>query len=169
MGQGSDDAVDRAKRNAQFSLVFEWAVKRVFTSYSVEITRPAGGARSLLHIRLKTGDAAFSVGWANPSSGTSELYTLGNTLARSKRHRGRELAVPPMQYNRFLEIAKGVLEDFGMHVTIVAFTSDDVELEAETASDAEAAEVEEALAESERFGQGRVDTLPYQNAVVERK
>lgn len=162
MGQGSDDqAIERAKRNAHISLVFERALKRVFTSYEVEMTRPEGGARTLLHIRLKSDEASFSVGWADPSDGMCELYSLGNTLARSKRRRGRELTLPPMQYNRFLEVAKRVLEDFGMNVTIVAFSSDDVEIEAANASDAETAEVEEAVAESEPPGRPRMDTLPY--------
>lgn len=162
MEQGSDELVTaRSKRNAHISLVFEAAVKRVFATYTVEMTRPEGGARSLLHIRLKAGESAFAVGWADPGNGTSELYTLGNTLARSKRQRGREQTLPPMQYNRFLEVAKRVLEDFGMNVTIVAFTSGDVEIEAANASDADAAEVEKAVAESEPPGRSRVDTLPY--------
>src|SRR5689334_4651631 len=104
-----DRDAERAKESAHISLVFEAAVKRVFTSYAVEMTRPRGGARSLLHIRLTSDNLAFPVGWADPCDGTAELYTLGKTLARSKNVFGRERVLPPMQYSRFLEIARRVL------------------------------------------------------------
>jgi hypothetical protein len=139
---GPSVALQVGMEQAHLSLVFEAATKRVFTSYAVQMTRPQGGARTLLHISLNSHDSAFSVGWADPSDGTAELYTLGKTLSRNKRHGRRELTLPPMQYNRFLEIAKRVLEDFGMTVTIVAFTSENVEVEVDDLSDAEAAEVE---------------------------
>ncbi len=125
MRQGKETAVERVERSTHISLVFEAAVKRVFGGYAVEMTRSEAGARSLLHIRLVTEGWTFSVGWVDPIHGMSELYSLGNTLARSNRRRGRELTLPPMQYNRFLLIAKHVLEDFGMNVTVVAYTSDD--------------------------------------------
>lgn len=78
---------------------------------------------------------------------------------------GRERKLPPMQYNRFLQVSKRVLEDFGMSVVIVAFTADVVEIRATEATAAEVAEVEAALSESEPPRESRIrprtNTSPY--------
>jgi hypothetical protein len=144
---------DRAKRSAHISIIFEAAVKRVFAAYAVEMTRPEGGARALLHIRLVTEGSTYALGWANPADGTAELYTLGHTLALSKRRRGRELTLPPLSYARFLETAQRVLEDFGIVVTIVAYTKDDdAEPDSVSPTTSDAPEADEPR---------RTPTLPY--------
>jgi hypothetical protein len=155
---------ERAKRSAHISLIFEAAVKRVFSGYAVEMIRPEGGARALLHIRLVSEGSTFALGWASPVDGSAELYTLGRTLAQSKRSRGRELAIPPLSYSRFLETAQRVLEDFGMLVTIVAYTKDDDDVvESEGAEDGAGGH---ASGESGESGEGteerrRTPTLPW--------
>jgi hypothetical protein len=121
----SESTHEVAKRCEFIALVLGAAVKRVFANYAVETAGPDGGARALLHLRLVADGSTFALGWANPADGTAELYTLGHTLALSKRRRGRELTLPPLSYMRFLTRAQRVLEDCGMTVTIVAYTKDD--------------------------------------------
>jgi hypothetical protein len=155
---------ERARRSAHISLVFERAVKRTLGGYTIEMTRPEAGARALLHIRLVADDAVtFALGWANPTDRTAELFTLGRVLLLSKRRRGRELTLPPRAYAKFLEAAQRVLEDFGMEVSIVAYTKED-EAAADSKETAPSVEVENEIeTESENEGDAprRTPTLPY--------
>jgi hypothetical protein len=111
---------------------FEAAVRRVFSSYTVDMTQPeaatAGGPHTLQRIRLVTNHRTpLFLGWANPAQRRAQLHTLGHTLALSKLRMGREIVMPPLEYARFLEAATAVLEDEGMTVEVVAFTKETID------------------------------------------
>jgi len=112
--------------------VFEDAVRRVFSSYTVEMTAPeaatAGGPHTLQRIRLVTSHRApLLLGFANAAQRRAQLHTLGHTLALSKLRLGREIVMPPLEYARFLETATGVLEAEGMAVEVVAFVKEGID------------------------------------------
>jgi hypothetical protein len=117
--------VSSTQTSHAFPEAFEAAMKRMFGAYTIDMTSPAPSAGSrvqtLRHIRLvpKSG-AALVIGWANPSEGKAELGTLGHTLALSKQRFGRELAIPPLEYLRFIDAAKKLLEERGMTVSVIA-------------------------------------------------
>ncbi len=130
---------EQALRGTHLATTFETAVKRVFASFTVEMTRPEtsthDGARARQPIRLIAADgAALVIGWANAADGRAELRTLGHTLALSKQRYGREMVLPPLEYLRFLEIATKVLEDHGLAVEVVAFTRGFAQNDIENAS-----------------------------------
>lgn len=111
---------------------FEAAVRRIFSAYTVDMTKPeaatAGGPHTLQRIRLVTGHRTpLLLGWANPAQRRAQLHTLGHTLALSKIRLGREIVMPPLEYVRFLEAATAVLEDEGMTVEVVAFTKEGID------------------------------------------
>jgi len=102
---------------------FETAVRRIFSSYTVDLT-PAVSDESLQHIRLTStdGTTTFLLGRIDPKAMTAELRTLGHTLALSKARFGRELRLPPVEYMRFLENAQNLLAELGFRVTVVAYS-----------------------------------------------
>ena len=116
----------------RLSPVFEDGVRRIFSSYTVDMTRPeaatAGGPHTLQRIRLLTSHRTpLLLGWANASQRRAQLHTLGHTLALSKLRLGRELVMPPLEYVRFLEAATGILEAEGMTVEVVAFVKEGID------------------------------------------
>lgn len=126
----SSTTVANAAVNAQgddpFASILEDGVRRIFTAYTVEITPPEavtpGGPHTLQRIRLVTSHRTpLLLGWVNVAQRRANLHTLGHTLALSKLRLGRELVVPPLEYVRFLETAKAILEDEGFTVEVVAF------------------------------------------------
>lgn len=122
----------QARRAMTLAPAFEAAARRVFTNYTVEMTRPeastGGGVRARQRIKLVAADgSSLVVGWANVADGNAELHTLGHSLALSKQRYGRELVLPPIEYLRFLELATSILEDHALSVTVVAFTKAGVE------------------------------------------
>ncbi len=115
------------KHDDGLAWAFENAVKRIFTAYTVDMTRPAaatqGGPHTLQRIRLvMSNGTALLIGWVNLAQGRAQLHTLGHTLSLSKQRFGREIVMPPLEYLRFLETAKTVLEEHGISVEVVAFT-----------------------------------------------
>ncbi len=108
-----------------YAFALESATKRLFGAYTIDLTPPAqtagSGVQTLRHIRLvpKCG-APLVIGWINPSENKAELRTLGYTLALSKRRFGRELTIPPLEYLRFLDVAKALLEERGFQVSVMA-------------------------------------------------
>ena len=116
----------------RLSPVFEDGVRRIFSSYTVDVTRPEaatpGGPHTLQRIRLLTGHRTpLLLGWANAAQRRAQLHTLGHTLALSKLRLGRELVMRPLEYMRFLEAATGILEAEGMTVEIVAFVKEGID------------------------------------------
>lgn len=130
-----------------FAFAFEDATRRVFSAYTVDLTSLAGcagnGVQTYRHVLLvpKSGPPLV-IGWVNPSAGIAELRTLGYTLALSKRRFGRELTIPPLEYLRFVEVAKKLLEERGMVVSVMAHPKTD-------------------LADIETTPPPRASTLPY--------
>lgn len=116
-----------AQRGELLACTLEGALCRVFTGYTVKVTRPeestSGGKRATQHIQLIRNEdgLAFVVGSANTADGTATLRTLGHSLTLSKRRFGRELVLPPLEYMRFLDAVTRVLESFEIEVAVVAF------------------------------------------------
>lgn len=106
------------KNDKPLALTFEGALKRTFSSYTVDML-PEGMGRSAIRLVAIDGPALV-VGWADQQGRTAELSTLGRALGLSKQSLGRELRLPPLEYLKFLERATMVLEDFGMKVTVVS-------------------------------------------------
>jgi hypothetical protein len=111
------------------STVFEEAVRRVFSSYTVVMTRPEaatpGGPHTLQRIQLVTTHRTpLLLGWASATQHRAQLNTLGHTLALGKLRLGHELAMRRHEYARFLESATQILEHEGMTVSIVALAKE---------------------------------------------
>ena len=106
------------KNDKPLPLIFEGALKRTFSSYSVDML-PEGTGRCAIRLVAIDGPAIV-IGWADPHARTAELSTLGRALTLSKQTLGRELRLPPLEYLKFLERATMVLEDFGMKVTVLS-------------------------------------------------
>lgn len=120
------------KNDDGLAWAFENAVKRIFSGYTVDMTRPAaatqGGPHTLQRIRLvMSNGTVLLIGWVNLAQGRAQLHTLGHTLSLSKQRFGREIVMPPLEYLRFLETAKTVLQEHGITVDVVAFTKQGVE------------------------------------------
>src|SRR5690349_13579900 len=120
-----------ARRSHHVALTLEATVKRIFKSFTVEITMPEAstnnGRDAMQNIRLVSKDGlGIVIGWINAAENVAELKTLGHTLATSKARFGSELAIPPVEYMRFLEEAQRVLASFEIAVTVVAFTKPQV-------------------------------------------
>jgi hypothetical protein len=122
-----------AARNLQvddsFMAFLQDGLRRIFSAYTVEITPPEaaspGGPHTLQRIRLLTSHRTpLILGWINVTQRRANLHTLGHTLALSKLRLGRELVVPPLEYVRFLETAKAILEDEGLAVEVVSFVKE---------------------------------------------
>jgi hypothetical protein len=114
-----------------FTSTFLDGVRRVFSAYTVDITQPEaatqGGPHTLQRIRLLTSHRTpLLLGWVNVAQRRANLHTLGHTLALSKLRLGRELVVPPLEYVRFLETAKAILEDESITVEVVAFVKESI-------------------------------------------
>ena len=83
----------------------------------VDDLRDAG--RHTLLLTPKSGGAALPVGWIDPSSRRAELLTLGAVVASSKGALGKELAVPPREHARLVEVTEATLRPYDIAVDVV--------------------------------------------------
>lgn len=96
----------------------------MFRSYTIEVAWLEGGPRAFQVLELVRSDgAAVIVGYANTDEATATLHTLGYTLAESKRTLGRELAIPPAEYMRFLSLARRIMDNLGILVRVLPYDS----------------------------------------------
>jgi hypothetical protein len=121
-----DFVTKHAQRGDHVASILEAALTRVFTDYTVRITRPEpsthGGHRATQHIQLLGKDGReLVVGSMNTTEHKATLRTLGHTLSISKRRFGREHVLPPLEYVRFLEVSTKVLAELELQVLVVAY------------------------------------------------
>jgi hypothetical protein len=119
-----------AQTGGPLRMTFEAVTRRIFRDYTPEMSMPQGNTMGAVwvvqYIRLVSKDGlSIVVGTVNPRDRVAELRSLGATLERSKERIGRELPIPPAEYAKFLEMARKVIEEFGMTVTVVSRTSSD--------------------------------------------
>lgn len=117
---------EHAQRSEALAATFESTLEGSFGAYRIGMTRPdlstQGGKLALQHIRLVREDGtSVVVGRANFSMKTAVLFTLGHTLALSRRRYGAELAVDAKEYLVFLARAVQVLEGMGLTVCMIAY------------------------------------------------
>lgn len=104
------------------SVVEAWstATKRVFARFTLTTSEaPDDAGRHTLLLTPKSGGAALPVGWIDPSSRRAELLTLGAVVASSKGALGKELAVPPREHARLVEVTEATLRPYDIAVDVV--------------------------------------------------
>jgi hypothetical protein len=124
-----------AQTGGPMRMTFDAVTKRIFRDYTPEMSMPQGSTMGAVwvvqYIRLVSKDGlSIVVGTVNPRDRVAELRSLGATLERSKERIGRELPIPPAEYAKFLEMAKKVLNEFDISVTIVSRMTSDPNLAA---------------------------------------
>ncbi len=104
------------------SVVEAWstATKRVFARFTLTTSEAHddAGRRTLL-LTPKSGGAALPVGWIDPASRRAELLTLGGLVASSKGALGKELAVPPREHARLVEVTEAALRPYDFTIDVV--------------------------------------------------
>jgi hypothetical protein len=125
----------QAQTGGPMRMTFEHITRRIFRDYTPEMSAPQGSTMGTVwvvqYIRLLSKDGlSIVVGTVSPREKVAELRTLGATLERSKERFGKELAIPPAEYAKFLETSRKVLEEFEMTVTVVSRTTSDPNLAA---------------------------------------
>jgi hypothetical protein len=126
------DAAGNPQVDDSFMAFLQGGLRRIFSAYTVDVSPPEaatpGGPHTLQRIRLLTSHRTpLILGWINVTQRRANLHTLGHTLALSKLRLGRELVAPPLEYVRFLETAKAILEDEGLVVEVVAYAKESAE------------------------------------------
>ena len=119
-----------AQRCARVAAEFAHRVPKTLGSFKVSLTPPesstGGGVRARQHVVITSADGrTMVIGWANVSTKSAQMRTLGFALSSIEERFGTGVSVPNAEYLALVEAVTAAFEDCALTVSAEAYAKDE--------------------------------------------